>query len=66
LHRLLVAGLPAHCEKLWTLPGRGPGDGTGKIAETGMPTWREQLCDLNGAGKNYQLNCESASPRFIA
>jgi len=20
LHRLLVAGLPAHCEKLWTLP----------------------------------------------
>jgi hypothetical protein len=19
LHRLLVAGLPAHCEKLWTL-----------------------------------------------
>ena len=21
LHRLLVAGLPAHCERLWTLPG---------------------------------------------
>ncbi len=20
LHRLLIAGLPAHCEKLWTLP----------------------------------------------
>ena len=20
LHRLLVAGLPAHCEKFWTLP----------------------------------------------
>jgi hypothetical protein len=23
LHRLLVAGLPAHCEKLWTLPASG-------------------------------------------
>ena len=23
LHRLLVAGLPAHCERLWTLPQRG-------------------------------------------
>ena len=22
LHRLLVAGLPAHCERLWTLPSR--------------------------------------------
>jgi hypothetical protein len=22
LHRLLIAGLPAHCEKLWTLPPR--------------------------------------------
>ena len=21
LHRLLVAGLPAHCETIWTLPG---------------------------------------------
>jgi hypothetical protein len=54
--------------------GQGSGDGTStnghrvdkKIAKTGVPTWREQLCDLNGAGKNYQLNCESASPRFIA
>jgi hypothetical protein len=21
LHRLLIAGLPAHCERFWTLPG---------------------------------------------
>jgi hypothetical protein len=24
LHRLLVAGLPAHCERFWTLPARAP------------------------------------------
>ena len=24
LHRLLVAGLPAHCERFWTLPSRAP------------------------------------------
>jgi hypothetical protein len=23
LHRLLIAGLPAHCEKFWTLPAFG-------------------------------------------
>ena len=26
LHRLLIAGLPAHCEKLWTLPGAKTAD----------------------------------------
>ena len=54
--------------------GQGSGDGTStdgysvheKITKTGVPTWREQLGDLNGAGKNYQLNCEYATPCFIA
>ncbi len=35
LHRLLVAGLPAHCEKLWTLPevvdARVPTAGRGEV-----------------------------------
>ena len=46
--------------------GQGSGNGTStngyrvdeKITEAGMPMWREQLCDLNRAGKNNQLNCE--------
>ena len=54
--------------------GQGSGNGTStngycvdeKITEAGVPIWREQLCDLNRAGKNYQLNCEWAWPRFIA
>jgi hypothetical protein len=41
--------------------GQGSGDGTSengyrvneKIAEAGMSTWREQLCDLDDAGENY-------------
>ena len=40
--------------------GQGSRDGTRtnghcvdeKITEAGMPTWREQLGDLDGAGKN--------------
>ena len=31
-----------------------------------MPTWREELCDLDRAGKNYQPSCERARQRFIA
>ena len=57
-----------------SLPGQGSGDGANtnshrvdeKIAEASMPTWREQLCDLNRAGKNYKLNCKRAWPRLIA
>jgi hypothetical protein len=41
--------------------GQGSADGTNanryrvdqKIAEAGMPTWHEQLCALDDAGKNY-------------
>jgi hypothetical protein len=31
LHRLLVAGLPAHCERFWTLPA----DNTDQRVEQG-------------------------------
>ena len=31
-----------------------------------MPTWHEQLGDLNGTGKDYQLNCEEPAPSLIA
>ncbi len=36
LHRLLVAGLPAHCERFWTLPSLGDFKGR-------MVIWRPQL-----------------------
>ena len=37
LHRLLVAGLPAHCERLWTLPN------------CGLPAWDGALCNQASA-----------------
>ena len=39
LHRLLVAGLPAHCERVWTLPGPGvaPQHDLKQFRELGAP-----------------------------
>jgi hypothetical protein len=46
LHRLLIAGLPAHCERFWTLPYGGGAAGINQAATRGAREDRDAALNL--------------------
>ena len=61
-HRLLVAGLPAHCEKFWTLPRRA--DLRLLQIETGAARWQKKALAIK-SGYTCNVTCCGKSALFF-